>query len=612
MNHPPGDSAPRAATPTCTRPRWYLPVVIGLLLLFAGQAILSLRHKAVTVDEISYLAAGYYHLKTGKFDLNKTNPPLMKMVPAIPLLLVGPDLPPTPDDVGEWEEVDNWHFARQFLYENSVSAETILFWARLPIVLLGVLLGLLTFRWARELYGDQAALLALFLFAFSPNLLAHTRFATQDLGLALFFTATLYTLSRYLAEPSWRRLILCGAAFGCAVLTKTTSIFLTPIVGLYALGHFALGTGVGVWERLPLVGRIEPNRVRLRQLLSFTQAFVVIGVVSLSCINAGYFFERPFEPLSPDHDHPTLYERLPVDNRLTRGLVDLIVETPLPVPGAFLDVVRFQGSRVQSGNSVYFKGDVSRSGWWYLMFVAITIKSPIPLLILVAAGVISMIRRRPRGAEWLLLLAAVTLLALFAKLKSVNVGLRYVLPLYPIAHIIAASVLRDADGAVRHRWVKIALALLCAWTAFGTLRIHPHYLTHFNALVGGPNGGRAWLADSNLDWGQDLRALKQYMNDAGISKVRLAYFGSADARYYDIDYDSLPSVGLAPNGPDEKWWYEEGAHPAEGETVELRGVIAISATQWAGVFYGDYYAPLRDREPDAQIGHSILIYRFDR
>ncbi len=600
-----------AAIDAPPRPRWYLPVVVTLLVMFAGQAVLSMRHKTVTVDEISYLAAGYYHLKTGKFDLNKTNPPLLKVLPALPLLLVGPDLPEMEGDIGSWEEIDNWRFARKFLYENSVSAETILFWARIPVVLLGLLLGLLTFRWTRQIYGDRAALLALFLFSFSPNLIAHSRFATQDLGLALFFTATLYSFSRYLNEPSWRRLLLCGCAFGCAVLTKTTSIFLTPIACAYALGHVVLGTGVGIWEKLPLISRVSAQRVRLRQFLGFTQAFFIIGVVLLVCVNAGYFFERPFEALSSDNDHPTLYQKLPIDNGLTRAVVDLVVETPLPVPGAFLDMVRFQGARVGSGNPVYFHGSVSRSGWWYLMFVAILFKSPIPLLILVGAALALMARRRPSSVEWLLLLGAGTLLVLFAKLKSVNVGLRYVLPIYPIAHIVAAGVLSDAAGLWQKRWAKIAIGVLCVWTLVGAIRTYPHYLTHFNELVGGPTGGRNWLADSNLDWGQDLRALKRYMDENGIERVRLAYFGSADAAYHGIAYDYLPSVGLAPSAPDGRWWFEEGGRPAEGETIELKGTIAISATQWAGVFYQEYYAPLRDRTPDAHVGHSILIYHFE-
>lgn len=135
----------------------------GLLVCFAAQAVLSMKDKSVTVDEITYIAAGYYHLRTGDFHYNMTNPPLMKITAALPLLLLNPELPETGSDPDDWNAIEEWQYARRFLYDNRVDADRMLFAARIPFMALGVVLGVLVFVWARELYGPRSGLFALFL-----------------------------------------------------------------------------------------------------------------------------------------------------------------------------------------------------------------------------------------------------------------------------------------------------------------------------------------------------------------------------------------------------------------------------------------------------------------
>lgn len=193
---------------------------------------------------------------------------------------------------------------------------------------------------------------------------------------------------------------------------------------------------------------------------------------------------------------------------------------------------------------------------------------------------------------------------LFAVLSSVSIGLRYVLPVFPLLHVLVSRLVRD--GGDMRGWAKAGLVVLVAWQMLGTMRIHPHYLAHFNELVGGPRNGYKYLADSNLDWGQDLKGLKRYMDEHGIDRIRLAYFGAGDADYYGIDYDYLPSVGLHPP-PGSKWWFETTA--ADLPPLDLsKGPTAISATLVAGIFLDGYYAWLREVPPSDQVGYSILIY----
>ena len=149
------------------------------------------------------------------------------------------------------------------------------------------------------------------------------------------------------------------------------------------------------------------------------------------------------------------------------------------------------------------------------------------------------------------------------------------------------------------RWI---LGILCIWAVWEAALIYPHYLAYFNGLVGGPSGGRYMLVDSNLDWGQDLKGLKSYMERNGIRKVKLAYFGLGDPTHYGIDYDLLPSYAI------------RGQPLCQGESpgvFELKGTIAVSATLLQGLYCtADFYRILRAMKPTANVGYSIYIYQF--
>jgi len=580
-----------------------LGAALLLLVLFVVQAASSLLQKSLTTDEGMYITAGYYHLEKGTFRYNMTNPPLVKVLAAIPLLALGPELPAAEGDPATWNEVEQWRYARRFLYENRVDARRMIAWARMPTVLIAALIGVLVCAWSRRLYGERAALLSLFLFAFCPNLLAHGRLATQDAALAATMLLAAFQLWRYVTRPSSGRLAVCGLAFGAAALTKTTAVFLVPIALLYSALLVARGDGTGTWTRLPLVRRIPESRPRARQALSLGMALLLVGVIVVGVLNVGYLFEGSFRPLSAAFDPERVREKLGGG-----VLADLALRFPVPLPGPLLELVRFQLAKVSGGHATYFHGQVSTSGWWYLMPASLLIKTPLALLVLVGAALVRIATSKAvSNAELLILTASASLVVLFSALKSVSVGLRYLLPLFPLLHVLVGRVL--ADGFPAQAWVRAALALLVAWYGVGTLRIHPHYLAHFNELVGGPSNGYRWLADSNLDWGQDLVGLRRYMDEQGIERIRLGYFGSGDAALYGIDYDYLPSVGLPPPAG-EPWWFEPKAR--ELAPLELSGgPMAVSASLVAGLFLRDHYAALRSREPAAQVGHSILIYEFD-
>ena len=359
----------------------------------------------------------------------------------------------------------------------------------------------------------------------------------------------------------------------------------------------------------------HPERLRLRLLATYAFTLVALAPIALLTLNAAYGFDDTVPQREQLRPRPA--EHLP-QAATSRGRSSspssaFFADLPLPLPGAFVQLLKFQFGRVSTGNTIYFLGETSKAR---LARRSCPLQCPgeDPSADPGAPGPQpdrpSM--RQRTTAEWLMLITAGFVLALFTYLKSVSIGLRYVLPIYPCLFLLISRLVRDGAplwqglAAGRARLVRTAMALLLAGLATGTVWQHPHYLAHFNSLVGGPRQAHKYLADSFLDWGQDLPALKRWMDDQGIDRIRLAYFGSADARHYGIEYTYLPSVGLAPRDGG-RWWYETS--PEHLPPLKLRGgPIAISASLLAGVFYPGYYAPLRQLEPIAQVGYSILIF----
>jgi hypothetical protein len=247
-------------------------------------------------------------------------------------------------------------------------------------------------------------------------------------------------------------------------------------------------------------------------------------------------------------------------------------------------------------------GQRSSTGWWYFFPATIALKTPIPLLLLGAGALVLHARRGGRSVVfvWLPLLFFLGLVMT----RTINIGHRHVMPIYPFLFIAAGSAagaLWETTGRAR-RWARGAVVALLGWYAANALLVYPDYLGFFNEAVGGPRNGYRLLVDSNLDWGQDLPGLKKYMESHGIPRLKLAYFGTADPAYYGMNVDRLP--GYQPPPPS-----------VLVRSVRPGDVLAISATHLQGLYIEPGMDTLMEkllaREPEAQVGHSILIYRAD-
>jgi hypothetical protein len=298
---------------------------------------------------------------------------------------------------------------------------------------------------------------------------------------------------------------------------------------------------------------------------------------------------------SPDPAVVLPWERVLPAEGLLRAAATTAVDHHLVPEALVYGFLRFY--KASESRPSFLLGTLSKDGWWYYFPVTFALKTPLPLLLLLAAAVLLALRDRedPRR-EVFLWLPPLLYLALVMT-RSLNIGHRHLLPLYPYLFILggraAASGLGHASRAVR-----VAAAVLLLWYAAGTLRHHPHHLAFFNEAAGGPANGYRSLVDSNLDWGQDLPSLKRWVDANGVTNLKLAYFGSADPDYYGIHAERLPGH-LRP--------------PHLAPRIHAGDVVAISATHLQGLYLGEKARELMQRfrgeTPIGRAGHSILIYR---
>jgi hypothetical protein len=254
-------------------------------------------------------------------------------------------------------------------------------------------------------------------------------------------------------------------------------------------------------------------------------------------------------------------------------------------------------SLTQAGQAAFFLGEVSYEGWWNYFIVAFLIKTPIGSLAAITASLIfcrSGIRLRRREA--IFLLTPVVLLFLALSQTKVNIGVRHLLPVYPFLFVLASRL-------ATFNWRRCSAILMFGaplLTAFSALRVAPHQLAYFNEFVGGPGQGYRYLGDSNLDWGQDLKGLKAYMEKEKLPIIYLSYFGTAPPSYYGIRYQYVPGS-----------WPLEWPPPADKvpETAP-RKILAISAYNLQGVSnpHLPLFRWLSERQPVAKIGYSIFVY----
>jgi len=538
---------------------------ILLLVLFFALVLSSAVVKSATMDEGGHLAKGYAYLKTGELRFQKLyhQPPLAGAWAALPLMLDS-RVPPLSDIPG-WDFSSDFHMYVSNFYYHSPDIVRYTLVGRVQIALLGVLLGALVFRWAREWFGWRAGLLACFLYTFSPNILAHSGLITTDLPAALACLATMYTLQRLLRRPGILWAALTGLALGGALFVKYSTLLLAPIIGtLLFLAAWHRNWHWTMWSGLS-------RRKATIQALGI--GLLILGMAGLT-VWAGLGFEI----------------------RLLKR-----VALPFPVPAASYidDVINF--SRMyQGGRPAFLLGQRWAGRCWYYFLATSLFKTPPPALLLSAITSVMAILTRRLGRQLPLWLFPV-MYFLSSLTSGFNIGHRHLLPILPFGCVFVSQTIPTVYDQLKTKWIKVCGVVLAAWYLGISLWIYPNYLAYFNLFAGGPSRGYQVLVDSNLDWGQDLIELRRYMERKGLDEVWLGLFSTTDPALYGIRYRELPD------------WVNRGIPPEFHYLHPAPGVYVIGATLLQGLYLPNpsTFDWFLHRDPLDQIGYSMLVYQVD-
>jgi len=531
--------------------KWIINAVVCIIIaMHFILAFTSAWVKSPTIDEYTYISTGYLYVKTGEFRLDRTHPPLIRLLIGLPLQLLDIKQPALRMD--EWDDPISYELGyvigsdMLLLQRNNI--QQILIFSRLPVMLLSCLLAWLLFYWGRELYGASGGLVVLFLYCFSPNILAHARLATLDLGASFFIVLALFSVYLYIKSPNLLRLCISGIALGAALLAKATALILLPIY-FVALIWVLVRSIKSIYD-FPVVECVK--RITLLFFCVLITLFLAYGY--------------PFKPF---------YYLDTLSNVFTKSLSS--GKGGAMIPGM-----------PHRHYAFYLLGNYSTDGWPYYYLVAMAVKTP--LAVFVSLGIfLAFGRRRWRGATDALIIGTIVILHTLAVFNRVNIGLRHILPFYPLMFLYLGRV---ADLNHKRIWA-VVLSALAIWYAASCVSIYPDFLSYFNLAAGGPDNGHELLDDSNIDWGQDLGRL---------ASIKEEYPG--EDLYIAHQWLFLPT----PFGFDARLLKKEQI------LSPPKGIVAVSK-HWAirhriSQRSPDYFDWLDRYEPIGEVGHSLWLFRF--
>lgn len=605
-------------------------LAVVFLIVFLILTVSSAIFESTTVDEIVHITAGYSYLIKKDMRLNPEHPPLLKDISAIFLLPLHLTFP---HNSKAWSEEINgqWELGFDFFYKIGNDPDKILFWARLVPILLAVLLGFFIFKLTKEFFNAKVALLALFLFLFSPTVLAHSRYVTTDIAATFgFFTAIFYFL-RFLKNPNKKNLAIAGIFFGIAQLFKFSLILLIPFFLIIAiawifsknlkdstlknLGSICLIFIIGylfvvfpTYQFHILNYPAGPVSIEEKNLILSAQS---CDEIDKSAITASQFRDTVCQLKT--YEGPTFVKNA------------VIWSSDKPILRAFSQYAfgfLMASKRASEGGLNYFFGDISYDSHMTYFLAAFLIKEPLDIHILILIAIYSLLRSqlsiKKNFTEFVLFLFIIFYL-LISMAGNLNIGIRHILPVYPFIFVlISATIFRKLESMPNFEFIpsfsifkKIfsfyfykfltyaVVFILLIWYAVSSVLVFPNFLTYFNEIVGGPANGYKYLSDSNSDWGQSLKSLARFVEKNDIDQIHLDYFGNGYPEYYLKEkYIPWSSKKGAPRG-----WFAISVHYLDMATGIPHGSFKIETE--------DSYIWLRGKNPQEKIGNSIFVYYFE-
>ncbi len=567
-----------------------------VVFLVGGYLLVSLAKKETqTIDEGVHISAGYSYLLTNDFRLNPEHPPLAKQLAAVPLLFTRPVIP---TENKSWKSGDQWQFARDFLYESGNNPQNILFLGRLVIILMTILLGVIISRWTYELYGKVPSLVASILFFSSPIILTHGHLITTDIPVALGVTATAYFFTKGVQANSLKWLIWTGVACAFSADVKFTGVVLFALVPiLYAIIHYSAK------HRYPHLGL--KHFLKMYVLMLFFTIFLALCTTGFQ-INVSS--NDPFlgaSHISQAQEFLTLVNpKLAWAPKAYLWILRNVHFIAYPYVSGLLEFI----THFEAGHESYFLGTYSDLGSPWYFPVAFFIKTRLAVVILLSLILTLFVKRtfwawkfklfaesygkkiikwvKSWDPKYVVLVFTPLLFFLSAMQSKVNIGVRHILIVYPFVFILVSALWTLRVNL--KKLFKTVITVILGVSIFSTALIWPFPMAYFSEAIGGAPQGYKYLLDSNLDWGQNLPYLKEYLAQQNIQIICLGYFGQGMTT--DLGVSIRPLY--------------------DNETIQdhepLRCVVVISAQ----LLYdrANSFSWLQNRTPNAIIGYGLYIF----
>jgi len=548
------------------------------------------------MDEVAHLPAGYSYLTQQDMRLNPEHPPLIKDLAALPLLFIKNIN--FPSDIKAWKDDVNgqWDFGFDLLYQSNNQADKMIFAGRIPMILILILLGFFLFKWSKELFGNKAAVLTLFLFSFSPTLLAHGRLVTTDVGAATGILIATYYFLKALKNPIAKNIIIAGIAFGLAELCKFSVILLLPFFFILALVFWLIKSTT--WQKAAKVFILV----------------ILVGYILVWPIYQFHVLNYPAE--RQRHDTETVLSEAGVFDKPVIGIPAKITlwASDKPILRAYSYYafgLLMATNRATSGNTTYFLGEVNNMGWYYYFPVVYILKEPLAFHIFTLLSLLYVVwlawkSKSPKVSDWLkshftefAMLLFLGIYWLTSLVSTLNIGVRHLLPVFPFTILLVSAVTSSWLKGPSLKLKYAFLAILLLWQAISVISVYPNLLSYFNEIIGGSKNGYLYVVDSNLDWGQDLKRLTTWVNENKIDKIYVNYFGGGDPSYY-LKEKYAPWWGTKSSAefPKENYLAVSATLLQGGRGIPVKGL-----DQPAG-----YYLWLNNYQPVTVIGNSIFIY----
>lgn len=497
--------------------------IVAAFIILIGQLFLQLKlakTDSQTTDEGDHLAAGYTYVTTDNWWFNPEHPPLTKTLAGLAILHLHPKVTPYMNSLlanssnyfyDSWQE--DRFYGEQLLYNSGNNPKELMFWGRVPFVLITFLLGLTILLICWSEWGALAALAGVSIYALDPTVNGHGFLINTDLPLAFGYLLTIYWTWKYFSQPIRSRAVFLGLSLGFALLVKHTAVIALPAILMVFVFHWIL---TGKWkEYLP------------KLLLAFFITWVTIW--------AGFGFHDRVAPPSKAMSSEYTYissnhgstKNMPVlkptktdlDYSKYLWLLDLF-------PGDYVKGLYFVTNHAAQGHpGAFLLGETSQNGWWYYFPAIIFYKTPIPSLILILIALFLQFKKKSKELSTIGFSLGAVVFLVCAMTSKANLGIRHIMPIYPLLFLTVGYVVASFP-----KW-RYLFAGLFIWLLINAVTTYPYFLSFFNGFAQGSYNGYQVASDSNLDWGQDLGRIADYIKQNKLQNI-----------YIDYNWDGNPAL----------------------------------------------------------------------